>query len=143
VIRLILITRENWEEAAHLEVQPSQSEFVQPNLWSLAESRFYDDLTAMAIYDGPTMVGFLMWGYSPEDGRPWLYRFMIDRRFQGLGRGKQALDALLRHLRKQGLPELNVGYHRDNVVAERLYLQAGFRKQGLAPWGELMARIDF
>jgi diamine N-acetyltransferase len=143
MIRLRPITRENWDEAARLEVTPEQAGFIEPNVWSIAESCFYDQLRAMAIYDSRTIVGFLMWGYSPDDSRPWLYRFMIDRRYQGKGLGKAALDLLLKELKGQGLPELNVGYHRDNRVAERLYLSAGFEKRGLAPWGELMAHIDF
>ncbi len=137
------ISRENWQEAARLEVAPDQQDFIEANVWSIAESRFHEQLTAMAICDGRTMVGFLMWGYSPEDGRPWLYRFMIDRRHQGRGHGVAALQVLIKRLRKDGLPELNVGYHRDNLVAEKLYLRAGFDKRGLAPWGEMTARIDF
>jgi diamine N-acetyltransferase len=142
-IELRPINRTNWEEAARLEVAADQSDFIEPNIWSIAESCFYDALTALAIYEGQTLVGFLMWGFSPDDGRPWLYRFMIDRRHQQKGLGKAALALLIRELRNQGIPELNVGYHRDNAVAEQLYLQAGFQKSGLAPWGELMARIDF
>ena len=143
MIELKPITRDNWQEAAGLEVLPDQQDFIEPNIWSIAESRFYTQLTAMAIYDRRTMVGFLMWGYSPDDGRPWLYRFMIDRRYQGKGYGSAALRELLKQLRAEGLPELNVGYHRENIVAERLYLRAGFQKQGLAPWGEMAVRIDF
>jgi len=143
MIELTPITRKNWQEAARLEVAPDQQDFIEANVWSIAESRFYEQLTAMAVYDGRTMVGFLMWGFSPEDGRPWLYRFMIDRRHQGRGHGAAALQVLIKRLRQDGLPELNVGYHRDNVVAERLYLRAGFHKCGLAPWGEMTARIDF
>ena len=143
MIELKPITRDNWQEAARLEVSPDQHDFIEANIWSIAESRFYEELTALAIYDGRVMVGFLMWGFSPEDGRPWLYRFMIDQQYQGKGYGAAALRILISQLRKEGLPELNVGYHRDNVVAEKLYLNAGFQKRGLAPWGELMARIDF
>jgi RimJ/RimL family protein N-acetyltransferase len=143
MIELKPITRENWQEAARLVVAPDQQDFIEPNVWSIAESRFYEELTALAIVDRRTMVGFLMWGYSPDDGRPWLYRFMIDHRSQGKGFGAAALQVLIRQLRESGLPELNVGYHRDNAVAERLYLNAGFQKCGLAPWGEMTARIDF
>ncbi|CAN5658128.1 GNAT family N-acetyltransferase [soil metagenome] len=143
MISLKPITAANWQEAARLEVTPEQADFIEPNVWSIAESRFYDALTALAIFQNRTMVGFLMWGFSPEDKRPWLYRFMIDWRHQGQGIGKTALRLLLRDLESQGLPELNVGYHRDNLIAERLYLSLGFSKQGLAAWGELMCRMDF
>lgn len=143
MIELKPISRANWQEAARLEVAADQQDFIEANVWSIAESRFYEQLTAMAIYDGRTMVGFLMWGYSPDDRRPWLFRFMIDHRHQGQGHGTAALRLLVKQLRKEGLPELNVGYHRDNTAAEHLYVKAGFQKRGLAPWGEMTARIDF
>ncbi len=143
MIELKPIGRSNWEEAARLEVAPEQTDYIESNIWSIAESCFYDGLTALAIYDRRQMVGFLMWGFSPEDGRPWLYRFMIDRRRQRRGLGSKALALLIKQLRAQGIPELNVGYHRENVAAEALYLKFGFQKQGLAPWGELTARMDF
>ena len=72
------------------------------------------------------MVGFLVYGKDPADGRYWLYRFMIDRRHQGKGYGKAALQKLIEHLR--ALPDcaaITVGYQPENLVAERLYLLPG------------------
>ena len=141
-VELRPLTAENWEEAARLEVQLSQADFIESNLWSIAELQFYPSLSGWVIYHRRTMVGFLVWGLSPDDNRPWLYRFMIDRRHQQQGYGRAALLQLLTTLRRQGVPELNVGYHRDNTIAASLYASVGFVPQGLAPWGELMSRID-
>jgi diamine N-acetyltransferase len=67
---------------------------------------------------------------------------MIDGRYQGRGFGRTALARLIDLLRRTpGCTALNVGYDPANVVAERLYLSAGFEKTGLAPWGELTARL--
>jgi diamine N-acetyltransferase len=141
-VRLVTITKDNWEEAASLTVAPEQADFLTPNVWSIAESKFYPALTPMAIHDGPRMVGFLMYAVDPEDDQYWLYRFMIAAPEQGKGYGKAALRLLLDLLRQERkAPWLNVGYHRENRVAERLYLRAGFEKTGVAPWGELTARI--
>lgn len=136
------LTSRNWEEASRLEVAPEQAGFIETNLFSIAESRFHPELQPMAIYDGGTMVGFLMWGIDKEDGQPWLYRFMIDRRFQRKGYGRAALERLLAILREKDLPELNVGYHRENAVAAKLYRSAGFIEQGIASWGEMTARME-
>ncbi|HEY7035635.1 MAG TPA: GNAT family N-acetyltransferase [Thermomicrobiales bacterium] len=136
------ITKDNWEEAAGLRVREDQSDFVAPNVWSIAESKFYPALQLMAIVDDDTAVGFLMYGIDPQDGQYWLYRFMIDGRYQGRGFGRTALARLIDLLRRTpGCTALNVGYDPANVVAERLYLSAGFEKTGLAPWGELTARL--
>jgi diamine N-acetyltransferase len=137
------ITKDNWEEAAGLRVRDDQSDFVAPNVWSIAESKFYDALQPMAIYDGETMVGFLMYGLDPQDGQYWLYRFMIDQRYQGRGLGQAALNRFVDLLKRTpGCTEVNVGYEPANSPAERLYLSVGFQKTGVAPWGELTARLD-
>jgi diamine N-acetyltransferase len=138
------VTKENWEEAAELKVREDQSDFVAPNVWSIAESKFYDALHPTAIYDDETMVGFLMYGRDPQDRQFWLYRFMIDRRCQGRGLGRAALIRLIDLLKRTpGCTGISVGYDPANTTAERLYLSLGFEKTGEAPWGELTARLDF
>lgn len=138
------ITKANWESAAKLEVREDQRDFVVPNVWSIAESQFHPWTRPMAIYDGETMVGFLVFGRDPADGEYWLYRFMIDRRQQGKGFGRAALDALIAHLRTLAdCRSLTVGYQPDNIAAERLYLSAGFVKGEPAPWGESTAHVRF
>jgi diamine N-acetyltransferase len=138
------ITRDNWEETAGLNVREDQSDFVAPNAWSIAESKFYPALQPTAIYDDETIVGFLMYGIDPQDRQFWLYRFMIDHQYQGRGLGRAALARLIDLLRRTpGCAGLNVGYDPANVVAEQLYLSAGFVETGTASWGELTARLTF
>jgi diamine N-acetyltransferase len=138
------ITRDNWETAAKLEVRKDQAGFVMPNIWSIAESQFHPWTRPMGIYDGGTMVGFLVYGKDPDDGRHWLYRYMIDQRHQGKGYGSAGLRALIEQLRMMsGCTGISVGYQPDNLVAERLYLGVGFVKGPPAPWGESTARLEF
>ncbi|MGH2560456.1 MAG: GNAT family N-acetyltransferase [Thermomicrobiales bacterium] len=141
-IRLVPIDKDNWEDAANLRVRDDQAEFIAPNVWSIAESTFYDALKPTAILNDRQMVGFLMYGRNPQDDQYWLYRFMIDRDKQGMGFGAAALALLIDRLKQcPDCTELNVGYHQDNLAAERLYLRLGFQKSGTAPWGELTARL--
>lgn len=143
-MRLVPIDKDNWETAAKLEVREDQASFIAPNVWSIAETQFFPWAQRRAIYDGPTMVGFLVYGRDPDDGEYWLYRFMIDRRHQGKGFGTRALAALVAEVR--ALPDsrgITVGYQPDNAVAERLYFAAGFEPAGMASWGEKLARLDF
>jgi diamine N-acetyltransferase len=143
MIVLRAITKDNWEDAARLSVRNDQIDFVMPNAWAIAEAKFYDALKPTAIYDGGTMVGFLAYGRNPHDDKCWLFRFMIDANHQRKGYGRAALLRLFDLLRKTtDCTELNVGYDPNNTVAERLYLSVGFEKTGVAPWGELTARVD-
>jgi diamine N-acetyltransferase len=142
MIQLRPITKDNWEEAAGLEPFPEQKEFVAANVYSIAESKFHDDLTTFAIYDDETMVGFAMIGRDPEDDQYWIMRFMIDRNFQRRGYGRAALALLIDQMRP--LPEIaaiNIGYEVANTGAAALYREFGFVETGLASWGEMTARL--
>lgn len=138
------LTSRNWEDAANLSVRDDQKHFVALNIWSIAESKFHPALEPTAIYDGETMVGFLMYGIDPQDHRHWLYRLMIDQKYQGRGYGRAALERLIELLRRvPGCTGLSVGYEPENLAAERLYFSLGFQPAGIADWGEKTARLSF
>ncbi len=141
MIVLIPITIQNWETAASLELEPHQRDFIRSNAWSIAESLYHPELKPFGIYRGGTMVGFLMYGTAWQDGRVWLFRLMIDRKYQGQGLGKEALERVIRRMRDEGYTDVNIGWDPENDVAERLYLNAGFEPTGMAPWGEKTARL--
>lgn len=141
MIVLIPITVQNWESAAALEVEENQRDFVRSNAWSIAESLYHPELKPFGIYRGGTMVGFLMYGTAWQDGRVWLFRLMIDRRYQGQGLGKEALERVIRRMREEGYTEVNIGWDPENEIAERLYLSFGFESTGMATWGEKTARL--
>ncbi len=141
MIVLIPITVQNWETAASLEVDDQQRDFIRSNAWSIAESLYHPELKPFGIYRGGTMVGFLMYGSAAQDGSAWLFRIMIDRKYQGQGLGKEALERAIRRMRDEGYTEVNIGWDPENEVAERLYLSHGFEPTGMAEWGEKTARL--
>lgn len=141
-ITLRPITERNWETAARLEVTEEQRHFIASNLWSIAESHYQPELVPLGIYRGGTMVGFLMYGRHPEDGEPWLVRFMIAPEWQRQGLGREALRTFLDRVRDEGFDHISVGWHPDNDAAAALYREAGFRDTGMASWGELTGRWD-
>ena len=141
MIVLMPITVQNWEAAASLELEPEQVSFVRSNAWSIAESLYHPKLKPFGIYRGGTMVGFLMYGNAWQDGTVWIFRLMIDKKYQGQGLGKEALDRVIRRMRDEGYTEVNIGWDHENEVAERLYLKTGFEPTGIAPWGEKTARL--
>ena len=143
-VHLAPITKVNWDRAAKLEVREDQARFVASNVWTIAETRWYPWTELRGIYDDENMVGFLAYGRDPDDGRCWLYRFMIDRNAQGRGFGRAGLLALIEELRRDGnCGQLTVGYEPDNLPAERLYFSVGFVPAAPAPWGESTAMYTF
>ena len=60
MIELRDITADNWEDVANLKVAGDQQSFVAPNVYSIAESKFYPSVEIKAIHAGETLVGFIM-----------------------------------------------------------------------------------
>ncbi len=142
VIRIEPLDVDTWEEAAKLSIRPDQDGFVAPNVYSIAESRYHPELQPHAIYADEEMVGFAMYARNPQDNQYWIYRFMIDQRFQRRGYGLRAFTQLVEKLfALPDVPEINISYDDDNEPARQLYGRAGFIEGDMAPWGERTARI--
>lgn len=81
-VTLRAIDRDNWETCIQLAVAKDQQSFVASNLYSLAQAFVWPECVPLGIFEEDTMVGFLMWAKDHRDGQYWVYRLMIDHRFQ-------------------------------------------------------------
>jgi diamine N-acetyltransferase len=137
------VARENFSALTELSVTPEQTEFVAPNLYSLAEAYVEPTWTPLAIYAGDQLVGFAMFGRDDETGRWWIMRYVIDAEHQGRGFGTTALPGLIELIvERHGCSELFLGYEPNNDVASRLYARLGFAPTGEMIGGEIVARLD-
>jgi diamine N-acetyltransferase len=103
------ITRENVGDVLRLQVAPDQEQFVASNAVSLAQAHFEPKLPWFrAVYAGETPVGFVMLEYNAEEQFYFLWRFMIDARYQRHGYGRKALELLCAHVKT--LPNGDVLY---------------------------------
>jgi len=92
-----------------------------------------------AVCDDDRMIGFLVYGLDPDDGRHWLITFMIDERYQGMGYGKQAMAAFLDYFKAHyDADRIVLGHRPDNAAAAALYEKAGFRETGEIIGGEVI-----
>lgn len=141
-IELREITGENWKQCVRLRVAKEQEHFVAPNAYSLAQARYEPENIPLAIYDGDTMVGFVMYGFDFDDNNYWISRLMIDARSQGKGYGRAAMEEVIRRLKeKADCKEIAISYEAENLAAEKLYLSLGFIKTGEIIEGEVVARL--
>lgn len=92
----------NFESVISLSVTEEQSQFVAPNIYSIAQSKIYDETTIKAIYKNEDVVGFVMYGRDNESEKrePWLIRFMVDARFQKQGIGRIAMQKILNEMQQ-------------------------------------------
>ena len=73
-----------------------------------------------AIYCDEKMVGFTMFAfeeYADPNDRYWLWRFMIDEKFQGNGYGTAALQAIIQYFRDHGANDIRLSTKETNTAA--------------------------
>lgn len=145
-IRLEKVNDENFIDLMDLKVAESQKNYVASNTVSMAQA--YATLTSgrfvqcFGIYDGDTAVGFAMIGHRSEEYEGmaevyrhsyYLWRFMIDQRYQGKGLGRDALKLLLDYVLTfpDGEEDTwSTSYDWDNEAAKHLYNSFGFVPNG-------------
>jgi diamine N-acetyltransferase len=142
-VELVPVTGEIRSQVCALMLGPEQKQWVAANVDSLREAD--DDLNARprAIFVAQKLVGFLMYDATSEGDTAQLYRFMIDRSFQGLGYGKAALQAVLDEIRSLGhISRVSICYEPENLAARQLYAKEGFVEEGLDEDGEMIAHLN-
>ncbi len=144
-IYLKAIDKSNWKEAIRLSVKKEQQTFIASNLYSIAEVQFLDNFYANGIYLDEKIIGFTMFGIDPDDNNYWIYRLMIDEKFQGQGIGKQAIHLVIDEIRRNNNANISIimiGYAPDNLTAKFVYKKAGFIETELSSWGEQLAKYS-
>lgn len=132
-VTLRAITEVNLRAVCALDVEPDQRGNVASNAVSLAEAWLYaKHAWPRAIYAGDEPVGFVMvWDPTtvdqPEEPDWFLWRLMIDRRAQGRGYGRVAVDQVLEHLRARAAPRVLVSHVKTALHLGRFYGAFGFQ----------------
>lgn len=122
-----------------LRVREDQKKFVANNKDSLAEAEENPACVPLVIRAKEGPVGFAMYALDQDDGNYWIYRLMIDDRFQRRGYGSAALIELIRMIAE--IPDCScimLGVKPENNEAVRVYERAGFRLTGDILDGELI-----
>ena len=156
-IELREITWDNVDNVVGLEVEESQKGYVYPNGYSLAHAYVstkdeYPEIP-FAIYHDETLVGFTLMNFYPADENEYendeeacyyISRFMIDKKYQGKGFGRQGMEKVLAFLKTfpQGKAgSIYLSYEPVNAVAIKLYASLGFVETGQIDNGETVARL--
>ena len=143
MLELKKINRNNVGEILKLEVFDNQKSFVATNNSSIIEAYIAitenNDVFTFGIYKEDKPIGFLMIGFdvnSDDEGAPRIangnyniWRLMIDKKFQGKGYGKKAMDLALEFVNTSPCGTAKycwLSYESDNNVARQLYKSVGF-----------------
>lgn len=153
-ITLEKISWDNYLKVLKLKVTKQQQDYVASNQTSLIhaflESSDGTPVHAFAIKNGKTVVGFMQIMYSDDwtayeredwlssddykahEGEPYYYiwRFMVDKKYQGRGYGREAFRQTLEFIKTFPDGEASyvlLSYEPANEVGERLYASFGFK----------------
>ena len=159
MLKLKKINRKNVGEILKLEIFDNQKSFVATNNISIIEA--YIALTennhvfTFGIYKDDVPIGFLMIGFdvnSDDEGAPRIakgnyniWRLMIDKKFQGQGFGKEAMDLALEFINTFPCGTAKncwLSYESDNDVARQLYKSIGFVETDEKDGEEIVAILE-
>ena len=147
------ITAENREAVLALRIVPGQDRFVSSVRDSLAEAAeypharpWYRAVFASGEPAGP--VGFVMvsWNCEPQPPEiigPWfLWKLLIDKRYQGRGYGAAVVRQIAELVRAEGATELLTSYVPEDGGPAGFYQRLGFEPTGeLDATGEVIVRL--
>jgi diamine N-acetyltransferase len=125
------ITPQNFRQCIDLKVADGQEEFVAANVISIAQTKIYPTFNPLAVYHEDEMVGFVMYGYDPDEEKFYLGRLMIEAQHQGKGYGKAATLAVIERMKQiEDCREIYLSFVPENTSAEKLYSSVGFERTG-------------
>lgn len=132
MVELRTITKENLEEVLALRVSEQQESFVSSTACSLAQAYVYHETAfPFAVYADDIIVGFIMMGYYEAKKQYTLWKFMIDKKQQNKGYGREALQQGIMYLKgKFDVKEIYTGVALGNEKAKNLYRSIRFKETG-------------
>jgi len=145
MVRLVTIDRHNYLSILDLTVNEDQRRFVASNMYSLAQAYAQPECEPLALYAENKPVGFAMYCLDRDDHEYWIYRLMIDKKFQGRGYGREAMRLLIERIRAEADEDhrvIFISFEPDNAAAKSLYESLGFVADGRVEYGEVVYKLE-
>lgn len=137
MIELREITKDNLDDVLNLDVSEHQKGYVSSAAASLAQAYVYRETAfPFAVYADNILVGFIMLGYYQARNQYTLWKFLIDKKYQNKGYGKEVLKQGIMYLQNTfGAKEIYTGVSIGNEQAKHVYKSLGFIETGLVEDG--------
>ena len=123
------ITEKNLKSIIDLNVKEDQKDYVALNSVSIAQGHYSKSAWFKGIFYDDRPVGFVMLDLIEEENKCFLWRFMIDKKYQGKGYGKIALTQVIDYVKSfKVFTEIKTSYVPTDNSAEGFYKNFGFIK---------------
>ncbi|MGD6855829.1 GNAT family N-acetyltransferase [Bacillus infantis] len=138
------VDRHNFFDVIDLKVAEEQKSFVATNLFSLAQAKAFPECNCLAIYHEEELVGFTMYCMDFDDKEYWIYRLMIDAKYQSKGYGKAAMEKLIEQIKEDKDHQvIYLSFEPENDRAKEMYEKLGFEADGRVIDGEIVYRLGY
>ena len=148
-LELRIIDDANKAAVELLEVTDRQKQYIASNKKSLetaGKEEYRGIARPFAIYAEGQIIGFTMFAFeltsSDPNDRYWLWRFMIDRNFQGNGYGSVALEKIIDYFRNHDADHILLSTKENNISALSLYHKYQFAETGEMNEDEIVLRLN-
>ena len=135
MIRLELVNKDNFDQVLDLGVAPKDQRRVASVEYSLAQAWLYRDseyLFPYAVKSGQLTVGFLLLSYQPMENSYYIWRLLIDQKYQNQSFGKEVIRQVLQRARDdQQCHKVTVNYVIGNHKMRYILEKFGFQPVGL------------
>ena len=143
MVQFVAIDRHNYLSVLDLSVAEEQRRFVASNMYSLAQAFVQPECVPLALYAENKPVGFAMYALDEDDHEYWIYRLMIDKRYQRRGYGREAMRMLIERIRADEEHRvIYISFEPENVAAQTLYESLGFVPDGRIEYGEVVYKLE-
>jgi histidinol dehydrogenase len=136
------VTDANVDELIKLKTTEAQENFVAPVSKSLAQASVRPAGRPLGLYSNGQPVGFLLLWDARRDpdlaaraDQLYIWRLMIDARYQGLGHGQAAMRWLIDEAKRMGVASVGLSHVPENTVG-KFYEKFGFAYTGKVNEGE-------
>ena len=148
-LELRIIDDTNKDAVELLEVSDDQKQYIATNKDSLitaCKEEHREVARPFAIYADHRIIGFTMFAFdltsSDPNDRYWLWRFMIDKNFQGNGYGSIALEKIIDYSKRHGADHILLSTKESNTSALSLYHKYQFAETGEMNDEEIVLRLN-
>ena len=132
------VNEQNLEAVLTVTLAPEQEPYVGSVSEALEEAREVPEGKPWyrAVFDGELAVGFVMLSWNvppnpPEIIGPWyLWKLIVDRRYQGRGYGRAIIEKVVEIVRAEGAETLLTSYALGPDSPGPFYQQVGFIPTG-------------
>ena len=137
------VTAENVYDVMRLRVTKEQEQFVADNARSLAEATYNQYAWPRTIYAGETPVGFVLLYDDPNTPEYFLWRLMVDHRYQRMGIARRAMEEVIDYVAgRPNATSLGVSYVPGEGSPQPFYAALGFVETGEVVDEEKVMRLD-